>query len=528
MREARQTPSAIRRRAALAAAIVALATLPAFAAGVPEIASLSAGATALVWQPAVAYERMTLTVSGPDGVFTREFDRATMPSLDIYDRAGYPLADGAYKWELRAAPVVSDDVRAALARARETGDDSIVAELQRAGKLPAEPLVVSGAFRVHEGAFVRSDLDEPSAVAGDAAGPGVVTDAVTSVHAADQVIPDDLIVQGSLCVGLDCVVNEPFGFDTIRLKENNTRILFMDTSVGTFPSNDWQLVANDSASGGVNKFSIEDITGARLPVTVEAGAVANSVYVDSTSRVGFRTSTPVLDLHINTSNTPGIRLEQNNSGGFTAQTWDIAGNEANFFVRDVTSGSRLSFRIRPGAPTSSLDISADGDVGVGTGSPEAPLHVVTDVAGVGLQLDAPGDIFFRERNTTTGQFVDFNLIGNEMRINFGTGASGPELRLDNNGNLIILGGYTPDYVFEPDYPLMSLDDLAAFIDENKHLPNVPSDAEVKATRAINVNEFQMRLLEKVEELTLYTLQQHETIGALQAEVAELKKAAQAD
>jgi hypothetical protein len=75
---------------------------------------------------------------------------------------------------------------------------------------------------------------------------------------------------------------------------------------------------------------------------------------------------------------------------------------------------------------------------------------------------------------------------------------------------------------------MSLDDLAAFIDENKHLPNVPSDAEVKATRAINVNEFQMRLLEKVEELTLYTLQQHETIGALQAEVAELKKAAQAD
>ena len=47
---------------------------------------------------------------------------------------------------------------------------------------------------------------------------------------ADQVIPDDLIVQGSACVGLDCVNNESFGFDTIRLKENNTRIKFDDTS----------------------------------------------------------------------------------------------------------------------------------------------------------------------------------------------------------------------------------------------------------------------------------------------------------
>jgi hypothetical protein len=83
----------------------------------------------------------------------------------------------------------------------------------------------------------------------------------------------------------------------------------------------------------------------------------------------------VLDLHITTSDTPAHRLEQTNAGGFTAQTWDIAGNEANFFVRDVTGGSRLPFRIRPGAPTSSIDISASGNVGVGTASPAAKLDV---------------------------------------------------------------------------------------------------------------------------------------------------------
>ena len=57
---------------------------------------------------------------------------------------------------------------------------------------------------------------------------------------ADEVIPDDLIVQGSHCVGLDCVNNESFGFDTLRLKENNTRIKFDDTSTAAgFPANDW-------------------------------------------------------------------------------------------------------------------------------------------------------------------------------------------------------------------------------------------------------------------------------------------------
>ncbi len=256
-----------------------------------------------------------------------------------------------------------------------------------------EPLpTVSGSFVISGGAAVV-----PAGISEDAfraprapRSPGGANRTLdASIVPLDQVIPDDLIVQGSLCVGFDCVNNESFGFDTIRLKENNLRIKFQDTSVGSFPTNDWQLIANDSASGGSSKFSIEDTTGNKVPFTVTAGAATNSIFVDSTGRVGFRTSTPVLDLHTNTSNTPAFRMEQNNSGGFTAQTWDVAGNEANFFVRDVTGGSRLPLRIRPGAPTSSLDISSTGKVGIGTASPQTELHVnalnnVTDAfVGVG-------------------------------------------------------------------------------------------------------------------------------------------------
>lgn len=178
----------------------------------------------------------------------------------------------------------------------------------------------------------------------------------------DQVIPDDLIVQGSGCFGFDCINNESFGFDTIRIKENNTRIGFDDTSTGAFPANDWQITANESASGGLNKFSIEDITGAKVPFTVVSGAKTNALFVNSNSNIGIGTSTPVLNAHILTSNTPAIRFDQDNSGGYTPQVWDIAGNEANFFVRDITGGSRLPFRIRPGAPTNSIDIQADGTI----------------------------------------------------------------------------------------------------------------------------------------------------------------------
>jgi hypothetical protein len=210
-----------------------------------------------------------------------------------------------------------------------------------------------------------------------------VTVLAGSKAAADFVIADDLIVQGSTCTGLDCVNGEVFNFDTLILKENNLRIFFNDTSVSAgFPANKWRITINDSASGGANFFSIDDATANRSVFKVTAGAPANSLFVSSTGNVGIGTASPVLDLSITTTDTPAQRLEQTNGGGFTAQTWDIAGNEANFFVRDVTGGSRLPFRIRPGAPTSSLDIAANGNVGVGTASP------VTATGGLVLHVNS--------------------------------------------------------------------------------------------------------------------------------------------
>ncbi len=371
--------------------VLSMLLLPALPALAEEaaVAELSAGPAGLEWRPLAAdYERAVLTVSTPTGnVIRREFEAGKTPALSLFDAKGQKLADGSYNWEIRIAPRVPPALRSQLAAARQAGDEAAAKRLQR--QLPAGPTVQSGSFRILQGSVVAGAAEgrQDGAAAAPDGPQSAAKPALDNVTAADQVIPDDLIVQGSACVGLDCVNNENFGFDTIRLKENNLRIKFDDTSnqVG-FPANDWRLIANDSASGGSSKFSIEDSTGARVPFTITAGASTNSIFVDSTGRLGLRTSTPVLDLHINTSNTPAIRLEQNNSGGFTAQTWDIGANEANFFVRDVTGGSRLSFRIRPGAPTSSVDISSDGDVGIGTGSPDEKLHVLENVDAVTTSL----------------------------------------------------------------------------------------------------------------------------------------------
>ena len=100
--------------------------------------------------------------------------------------------------------------------------------------------------------------------------------------AADQVFNDDVIIEGSLCVGFDCANGMNFGFDTIVLQENNLRILFNDTSnSGSFPNNDWRLTANDSSNGGGNFFSIDDATAGRQILRLTAGARSNSIFVSS-------------------------------------------------------------------------------------------------------------------------------------------------------------------------------------------------------------------------------------------------------
>ena len=364
------------------------------------IATVTATGSSVKWTiRKSSYSGATVTVSAPDGrVFRSEFKAGATPQFNITDKEGNRLPDGQYTYELRLTPELSKATIDTLVAARGKDDDreSVRATRKRAVN-PDHSLVQSGDFSIVNGSVVVAGTSEESRTQRSVkteerprskGAVGAILTKVRRHHLSpmfmpDQVIPDDLIVQGSTCVGFDCVNNEVFDFDTLRLKENNTRLQFNDTSTSTgFATNNWQIRANASGSGGASFLAFVDqgATGTSesgtISFRVDAGAAANSLKVSSTGRVGLRTATPVLDLHISTGDTPAHRLEQTNANGFSAQTWDIAGNEANFFVRDVTSGSRLPLRIRPGAPTSSIDVSASGNVGIGTASPLSRIHSV--------------------------------------------------------------------------------------------------------------------------------------------------------
>jgi hypothetical protein len=80
----------------------------------------------------------------------------------------------------------------------------------------------------------------------------------------------------------------------------------------------------------------------------------------------------------------------------------------------------------------------------------------------------------------------------------------------------------PDYVFDKDYPLPRLADLEQFIHTNHHLPDIPSAAEMEAA-GVSLGHMQSTLLRKLEELTLYLIQQHKTIETLQEKLAHLEQ-----
>jgi hypothetical protein len=399
-----------------------------------SLANMSGGGASVRWEVMVANSGVSLTIAAPDGrSFRKDYEAGASPEFSIADRQFEGLPDGTYTYELRLKPTLSPALKEAM-KARGADDEpDAKRNARKRSSLPA--MVQSGSFAVLNGAVVV-----PGAVEGQRSSAKALeqrpqpviklSNSFTRLRnhpmargaRPDDVIPDDLIVQGSACVGLDCVNGEVFGFDTIRMKENNTRLQFEDTSAAGFPLNNWQIRANSSAAGGASFLAFVDQGAAGNSETgtilfeVDAGAPANSLRVSSNGKVGFRTATPVLDLHMNTSDTPAIRFEQNNSGGFTAQTWDIGANEANFFVRDVTGGSRLSFRIRPGAPTSSIDISADGDVGVGTSSPNARLDLKQSTD------DLVGGLHLRRSGTNdTWAFVTGN--DNSLYMGYATDAS---------------------------------------------------------------------------------------------------------
>lgn len=168
---------------------------------------------------------------------------------------------------------------------------------------------------------------------------GIAVTLCTSLSSsAQEVINDDLIVIGRGCVGTDCVSTGESGLDNLKLKHNNTRLLFEDTSTSVgFASTDWRLTANDSFSGGVNRFSIEDATAVTVPFTIRGAAPTNSFFISNLGRVGIGTNSPDARLDVEASGTSEMRLTTTGSS-----SWRVINDAAGFGIELAGAGFRAA------------------------------------------------------------------------------------------------------------------------------------------------------------------------------------------
>jgi hypothetical protein len=103
-----------------------------------------------------------------------------------------------------------------------------------------------------------------------------------------------------------------------------------------------------------------------------------------------------------------------------------------------------------------------------------------------------------------------------------------QFKVDNSGHLwarevrVLLGTIPPDYVFSKGYKLISLYHLEQFIKKHKHLPNIPSAKEYNEQGSIDIGELQFKLLEKVEELTLYIIELNKKNEQLERDLMSIK------
>jgi hypothetical protein len=217
-----------------------------------------------------------------------------------------------------------------------------------------------------------------------------------------------------------------------------------------------------------------------------------------------------------------------------------------------------------------LYVAPNGDVGVGTMDPDEAVDVIRSEGAARFMLTAYTDKgtqaaqFIQRRARGSADFPDatgngdqlglisfrghtgsdftgsranisakateaWTDVANGSRLTFattenGTSSSKTRLEITHDGKVMINGKKlnVPDYVFEEDYQLMSLDELSTFIVKNKHLPGVASADDVNSD-GLDIAGSQLSVLEKVEELTLYTLQQHEALKQLKSENASLKE-----
>lgn len=288
---------------------------------------------------------------------------------------------------------------------------------------------------------------------------------------------------------------------------------------------------------------------------IQSWGTGNDAYMTLKSNsLGIGTDNPQRPLHVegddillkNSSGT-SLHLRTDGTSSYINNINNFVGNGSSGNNHLIITGQK-KILLRTGnvgaSGTDRIVIEENGNVGIGVGPSEK-----FDVNGnIRLRGDNGTIKFYRSTNAIdianisyNNQESSFSFSANNkdlvfksqlgftesMRIksngNVGIGTETPSNKLDVNGTIhakevvVDLNFPGPDYVFEEDYPLQDLNSLEEYLKENKHLPEVPSAAQMEK-EGVNMVEMQMLLLKKVEELTLHIIKQQEEINQLKKSI----------
>jgi len=339
------------------------------------------------------------------------------------------------------------------------------------------------------------------------------------------------LADGAIAIGADATAD---ALNTVALGNNATAtagapVLGNSVAIG---SSAFASTSSVSIGAGTNTSSFfGGTTVGRNGINLSSNGVAlgQSVSIDANSQsaiaIGFASKVENSERGI----AIGGDLDNDNVGAQALADGAIAiGADV---VNDVPDSMKVAvpFRIENDQGTAAIKV-----VETNTTSANRQLLDLENNGGIGMRMNnTNAGAIWDFNNTNSGNFTaskvgtggfEFQVQGNGRTTVRSFGTLIMDMRADGNLHIpegdVIVAGTTlnvPDYVFEHDYELMPLDELKTFVKKNKHLPNVASEAEIKKSKQMSIAKSHLKHLEKIEELTLYTIEQHEQIKLLKSE-----------